>query len=393
MNDLQVKYSELFSLSVEQPFYENGICRKFTTDPIPDLQIVPTSECRDLMKRLDFVFRPVARQAGMIVLSHTTINSASDTVLRFPVKPGEKLSFWMVLQNPELLNFNNLPGNKGRNKMYYFSNQVTDGAAPRDDLHLSINSSGVNAAADLIKFSPAGYNFHHTSVIALNTAFVKHQLTGSEVAPKTIVNQSGQSDLSFDLSPLPPGKCKLIISGTERDSFYYAGLVVPSSLFGVIEISLSQTLDVNYRTIEAGNVILHGRPFYTLQFNNRKTLWRYAIVLEKNNPLFVAMQAMNPADKANFISHFKIVTNDTAISFTQSMANDTVFEFISDSVIALQEKYISSSIAGKGLCLTLKKNEGIAGEAVVRDYLPFPSTSMINTLNDPTIYSDIFLTI
>jgi hypothetical protein len=122
-------------------------------------------------------------------------------------------------------------------------------------------------------------------------------------------------------------------------------------------------------------------------------LWRYTIVLEKNNPIYIAMQAMSPGERTTFVNHFKIVsTNDTNITFTQSSVNDTTFEFVSGNVITLQEKYVSS-LDGKGLRLTLKKNEGIAGEAIVRDYLPFPSNVLIDALNDPTIYSDIFLTI
>ena len=393
MSGLQIKYSELFSLSVEQPFYENGICRKFTTDPEPDLLLVPTSECRELMKRLDTVFRPVARQAGCTVFSHTVTNSAGDTLLRFPIKPSDKLSFWMILQNPDLLNFNNLPVRNDRDKIYYFSNQSGDAAAPRNHLHLSVDAGGVIGTNDIVKKSSADYYFHHTSNVTAGTVVVKHLLTGFEIAPKSIVNQTGGADLYFDLSALPSGKCKLIISGTDKDNFYYLGLTEPSSIFGVIEIVLSPLPIANYRAVEAGDILTTIRPFYSIQFNNRKTLWRYTIVLDKNNPLYLAMQAMSPADRTIFIDHFKIITNDTGISFTQSSANDTVFEFVSNSVIALREKYISSTLTGKGLSITLKKNEGIAGEAVIREYLPFPPTGTIDALNDPTIYSDIFITI
>lgn len=296
-------------------------------------------------------------------------------------------------QNPSLLSFSSLPVRIEPGKIFYFSNQLADGAAPRNDLHLSIDPSGVIGANDLVNTSFANYSFHNASIVPAGAAVVRHLLTGAQMTPKSIVSQSGQSDLLFDLSSLPPGKCKLIISGTDKDNFYYMGLSAPLSVFGVVEISLSSVLGANYRVLETGAVLLPARPFYTIRFNNRKTLWRYTIVLEKNNPLYVAMQAMSPADKATFISHLKIITNDTGISFTQSLANDTIFEFISNSAIALQEKYISSSSSGKGLCLTLKKNEGIAGEGVVRDFLPFPPAGMIDALNDPTIYSDLFLTI
>ncbi len=184
-----------------------------------------------------------------------------------------------------------------------------------------------------------------------------------------------------------------MINASDKDIFYYMGLSAAPKIFGVIEISLADLLQANYRVLEPGSILISDRPVYKVQFNNRKTLWRYSIVLEKNNALYTALQGMTPVERANFLDHFKIITNDSSISFTRASSTDTVFEFLSDNPIPLQEKYFSSSVANKGLCLTLKKNEGIAGEAIVKDFLPFPSVGLIDALNDPTIYSDVFLTI
>ena len=394
MSTWKIKYSELFNLSILQPFYENGICKKFTSESTPDFLLIPTVECQDLMKRLDVVFRPIARQAGCTVLANTTTNSASETVLRFSTLSGQKLSFWMILQNNEMLNFNDLPLTNDQNKIWYFSNDISDAGAPRNNLHLSVDSAGAAGANDRVKTSSQTYHYHHSSTVTPNSAFVKHLLTEDLVPAKTIINQSGQSDISFDLSSLPQGKCKLIIGGADMDHFYYMGLSAPSSVFGVIEIALSPALDPNYRMLEIGNVLTTFRPVYTIQFNNRKTLWRYTIVLEKNSPIYVAMQSMSAVERAAFVNHFKVISeNDSSISFTQSLFNDTIFEFVSDNAIALKEKYISS-VTNEGLRLSLKENEGILGsEAVVRDYLPFPSNGLVDGLNDPNIYSDIFLTI
>lgn len=394
MSGLQIKYKELFNLSIQQPFYENGICKKFTSDPVNDFLLIPTAECQKLINRLGFVFRPVSRQAGCIVLADTSTNSSSETVLRYATKEGEKLSFWMILQNPDLLNYNNLPLTNDQNKIWYFSNEISDAGAPRNNLHLTGDAAGADAVNDLVKTSSANFNYHHGSVVAPHSAFVKHLLTEMMLPAKTIVNQAGQSDISFDLSSLPQGKCKLIISGVDVDHFYYMGLSVPSTLFGVVEILLSPSLEPNYKMLETGNVITTFRPFYTIQFNNRKTIWRYTIELERNSPIYTAMQAMTPVERNDFVNHFKVISeNDASITFTRSLFNDTIFEFVSDNAIALKEKYNSSSTS-EILRLTLKKNEGILGsEAMVRDYLPFPSNGLIDGLNDPTIYSDIFLTI
>jgi hypothetical protein len=392
MSGLQVKYSELFSLSTEQLFYANGICKAYLTDPLPDLQIIPTSESISLMSRLDFIFKTRPAQAGFIVLSRVTTNTAGDTLLRFPVKNTDKLSFWILLKNPDVFTFDNLPVENDPTRLYYFSNALSDAGAPRNNLHLSIASS-VNGANDSIKKAGNEYHYHHNSTVAPGTAIVKHILSGLQVDPKMIVNQSGESDLHFDLSYVPSGKCKLLINSTEKDNFYNLGSSVSMPVFGVIDIMLSPLLEPNYRVVETGSVLTPARPFYKIRFNNRPTIWRYTITLEKNNPLYTAMRAMTPADRTDFIDHLKIITNDSAITFSRISATDTVFEFISDNPIPLQEKYVSSSLINKGLSLALKKNTGIAGEAVVRDYLPFPSTGLIDAHADPIIYSDIFLTL
>lgn len=387
MGKIQLKYKELFSLSIQQPFYENGIHKKVITEPVNDFLLMPTDDCQKLMNKLGFIWKAAVHQAGCIVLASVSTNPANDTIVRYPGKDSDKLSFWMILQNPDLLNFNDLPLSNDTDKIWYFSNEISDPGAPRNNLHLTIDTSGVDAANDRLKKSPANYNYHHGAVVPPHRAFVKHLLTEMMVPARAIVNHAGQADISFDLSPLPVGKCKLIISGADVDSFYYVGTSVPPSLFGVIEILLTPSLEPNYRMLEAGNIITRFRPFYTIRLNNRKTIWRYTIELAKNSPLYLDLQRMTDAERDDFIDHFNISTNDPRITFTQTLFNDTVFEFKSNDVIAMREKYVSSS-ANKTLRLELKKND-----IVVRDYLPFPSNSLVNALNAPPTYSDIFITI
>jgi hypothetical protein len=101
--------------------------------------------------------------------------------------------------------------------------------------------------------------------------------------------------------------------------------------------------------------------------------------------------AMNDADRLAFIDHFKMVCNDPNISFTQTAANDGVFEFVSDNEISLQEKYRTPALAGTQI--SLRKNVGPGPGTIVKDYLPFPAASALDATNDPVLYSDIFLTL
>jgi hypothetical protein len=391
-----IKYNELFSFSLEQLFYKNIYCKNYTSEPKPDLEYIPTAECIDTMHRLDLVFRKTDHKAGFTILARTLgKNLSGDNLMRFSFANHEKLTFWLVLNNPEILNFNNFSPVFSNNEFFYFSNQVTDPAALRSNLHLTIDPLGVVGANDISKKSLPTYRFHHTAEVAENTAKVKHTLTSLELAPKFITNNSGESDLIFDLSLLPSGKCKLLINNIQKDEFYYTGSILPNMpLFGVIEISLSTALNSNYRIAEADYSLITDRPYYKVRFINRDTFWRYTFKLNQNSPLYIDMAALSPADKIDYLNRLKITTNDTNITFTQTSAGDTGFTFISDNAVAFKEKYISSTSSPKTLSLTLKKYVGIpVKEAAVKTDLPFPSLDLIDTLNFPLVYSDIFLII
>jgi len=204
MGGLQTKYAELFSLSIEQPFYQNKICRSYQTTPVLDYTLVPSGECQQVMNRMDLVFRNTDTTGGIIVLGRVLgTNGGGDELLRFPATAADKLSFWIVLNNPNLVNFDDLPATLPTSQFYYFSNQLADIAAPRTGLHLSIDPTGVKGANDTIKRSDVTYRYHHPVPIAPNTAKIKHLLTGVSIDPYTVMNQNGQADLIFDLHTLP----------------------------------------------------------------------------------------------------------------------------------------------------------------------------------------------
>ena len=353
--------------------------------------------------------RRLCGQAGVgarIGLKHVTIfsrvngkNGGGDDLLRFKPVAGDKLCFWIFLKNTAAINFNQLPVTYNNAKMFYFTNQLTDGGALRGNLHLTASASGVNESADTVVKMSSSYSYHHTAVVLAGTAVVKHSITGAEVEPKTIINQAASADLYFDLSLLPEGNCQLFINHIEEDAFYYMGSNPPQA-FGVIELLLAPSLDANYRIAEADRSIITERPFYTLHFINRPTLWRYNIELGANSPLFLEISALPDApalnNKTDFINSLKIITNDSAITFAPAVASPdgTSFKFVSNAPVGLQEKYISSSsITKDALSLTLKKYVGLPAEAVVKSDLQCPSTGTIDASNNPMIYSDILITI
>lgn len=395
MSGLQVKYRELFSLSVGQEYYQNGVCVKYTDQPSPDMELVPTEECKMLMQRMDILYRNNDRVAGGTALVRVSgVNMGGNDLLRFKAKPDDKLSFYSLLKNADALNFNDLPVNNDPRRLYYFSNEQTDALAPRDNLHITTGAGGVDGTADVVKRSGPNYRYHHNAPVATGTCFVKHLLSGVQTGPTSIINQGGQSDLLFNLASLPSGKCQLLIGGGVIDDFYFLKQTSASPVFAVVEVMLSQALQNNYRVVEADQSLTPLRPLYKINFLKRKTTWRYTISLPANCPLARKLAGMNAAQKSIYLGNLKITTNDTTINFSQTAASDTDIVFESDNPLALQEKYISStSMTQEPLIITLKENAGQVNEAVIKTNLPYPHTGSLDAIHLPTIYSDILITL
>lgn len=398
MSTIQVKYNELLSVAVTQFFYENNVCSRYTLNPVLDFDFIPTAETILLTKRMGLVVRSSGRTGGFIILAPTKGKIGADDLLSFPPVKGDKLSFFMLLKNPAFINFNDLPLAADSEKTWYFSNEVTGAVPARNDLHLTV-ATEVNSSNDYIKRSGGIYRFHYSlGTIAPGNAKVKHVFTNVEILPVSIVNESGQSDLIFDLSSIPNGKCELWIAGNliASDVFYYMGQTNNQQIFGVIELSLSSSLSLNCSIVNANKTITTVRPFYTIKFRNRKTTWRYTINLQATSPLYQEIAALIiPADKTAFLSNLKITSNDPTVTFTQSLppvSNDNNIVFESDTMLASKEKYIATP-GVKPLSLILKKNTGLPNEAVVKSDLAYPSTGLVDALNLPSIYSDIFLTL
>jgi hypothetical protein len=188
--------------------------------------------------------------------------------------------------------------------------------------------------------------------------------------------------------------CELYVNAALTDTFYHLADSPAAGLFGVIEINLAPTLDANYRVVEADRSLVAPAPAYSIQFSRRKTTWRYTVALTPNSPLYQEMAALSAPDKADFLNRLNVVSNDTAVKFKKGNVTDTSIEFVSLTPLALQEVYISSSSATHDkLGLELKKYIGKPKETTVKAGLPYPSPGVINNLQAPFIYSDIFLTL
>lgn len=390
---LIVKYKPLCSISLEQPFYENRICHDYDAIPSLDYSIVPTEECFQVMNRANLLFKKSDRQGGGAVYAQVREVAGPTTELYYKTKKTDLLTFAIVLNNADLLNFNNLPLSGSAGSTFYFSNRASDAAAPRTALHLSSDPAFVTPA-DRFALASDLFRYTHSSPVVTGSAKVKHLNSGIEVQAKTVINEGTNAHLLFDLSGMPAGRCQLNIASIPIAELYYPGRVLLPGTLGFIELSLDSAILPNYRIVESDFSLTATRPAYKIVFRNRSTRWRYILLLKENSPLYLQMAVLSAPDKLIFINQMNIVANDATLNFTSSAINDKRFEFTSNTDIALHEKYWSSTISPpEPLNLTLKKYIGDAREADVRSHLPYPSTGIVDTRNDPTFYSDILITL
>jgi hypothetical protein len=394
MATLTVKYSQLLTLSVMQLFYKNGICAAYTTAPKLDFTIVPTDECRTFLKAKNMVFKNTDTTGGFTIMARTLgVNISGNPLLKNKVANTDKLTFFMLLNKRNAVNFDLLPTQLTTGNIYYFSNKVVDNTALRTNLHLSKNKLGVDGNNDQIKKSDGNYSYSFAGVVTTAQAVVKHLLTGLTVNATSAIVQGTNSMLSFNLSALPSGRCQLLINNALTDTFYFLGTMASQTIFGVIELSLAASLSANYRMIEADQSLLPARPNYTVLFKNRPTFWRYNIQLQTTSPIFLEMAKLTPAQKNDYINQLSITCNDASIKFKLASNTDMSFVFVSLANIPLQEKYIlPSSITGAPLVFTLYKYF-TTNKTEIKSSLAYPSTGIINASNPPAVYSDIFISL
>jgi hypothetical protein len=396
MSGIDLKYSVLLTLSLEQLYYQNRICPRYMLEPVLDFTLQPTVECMLTMNRLGMVYKPNDRSGGFVVAAAVAgANPGGDDLLRAREKSSDKLTFLVLMKNAEMLNINDLTTGIPDNTVFFFSNQVADAAASRDDLHLTTGAAGVKVPDDILKISSSRYQYLHSTVVNANSVKVRHMITGTEIKPSTAEILAGRSQLTFDLTLLPSGKCTLLVSNVAIETFYYLNETLPRSLSGVIELSLSNLTAANYRLIEPDHSLPLPRPTYKIRFLNRKVRWRYTVYVSANSALYLEMTGLNAADKADFMNRINILSNDTALTFSPKSLTDSSFVFESDMPRLLQEKYLSSTSANHDpLNLVLKKYIGNAArESNVKPDLPFPDASSIDISTYPNEYSNVYITL
>ena len=392
MANNSVSYSELFSVSFLLPFYQNGHTAKNDVEPETDYAIHPTRESQDLLDKLDMVMKKDAANGKFTIWARIRGESGVNKELYFKPAASMQLSFIISLQKPAFVNYTDLPLELEKDKIYYFNNLLADASAPRSELHLNRDPAGVGLSDTLRKVSHT-YRYVHGAAVTEGSVKLRHLKSGLVVSPQSLLNEGGKAFITFGISRFPKGVCEVQIGGAGMETAYHLEAPAEQTAFAVLDFSLAVLPLPNYRIIENDGLLTPQRPLYTLLFTNRSTYWRYKVLLQENSPLYQEIEALSPAGKADFYSKLQLVSNDTSVSFSSHVISDKHLEFVSDSELPLQEKYLSTSgTSMEPLILSLKKYRGEPmKEEDVKAYLPYPSIRQLHVNGGAEIYSDILL--
>lgn len=393
---IRIKYKELFSLEIEHNFYENKFCAKYKTVPISDFQFVPTSETVALMKRLGMTFRANPQTNGLTVFAEVKENlNVDDYLLRVTPPDGSRLSFVMNLKNNNFLNFTDLDFKSG--EIFYVNNRVIDAGAIRNDLHLMTDNDQVKSTKDVVKGRNSDYMFEHNTMVAMGTVKVKLLDSDKLIDPKFIQKSPTGSTIIFGLQKEPVGNCQLEVGGVVKERFYHTSNL--ENVFGIIEFYFDNMMSANYRILDVNalkfNVLKKDKPLYKVKFANRKSFWKYIVVVQNNGALKRDLNLLlNPADKDNYVNKLKLNCNDAATVFTKTsgLGADAQYVFTSNLLLDLKERFFANG-STQDLKMALRKNVGTLSESDLKTSLPLPNIiiSPVKDLvtNVVTVYSEV----
>lgn len=287
------------------------------------LTIEPTPDCLQSLKNLRWVFRSQPHGASIFASVNKTITGEFQT--QIPIDRLERLTFWLVVRDPDFMNFTNLPLEQTAAKIYYYSNLTGSEASsllfltqllPTYDTkteytlgQLVAQGGKTQEAIKYQKSSPKNFNqkqwqdlpsSQYVSALdylprqALSRSDLALANPGDTVRVKLVdINEVETfaveliapnqhppgSPLAIDLNftGQDPGLYQLTRNGREVEKFVLIDPLPRRDVFGLVEISLnSSRLTPAFALIEpnAGQTLIRPKT-YVIRFKNRLTRWRY----------------------------------------------------------------------------------------------------------------------
>lgn len=317
---MDINYEIFFSIELLHEYFTSGI----TTD----LVFVPSEDCLHLFNRMDVQWRQLDnRMVGFIRVNDLNEPYTNISSKNFRASFGQKVfRIYLVSKNSSFLNFTNLPTPVPAN-ILYFSNLSANPVAGKNQLTRKLNdfaaaqpylpgnlvlkpatlevfesltgytSGTVADLGDPTRWATKGINAYpgpldqieSTSGVYLfplpaGTLSVVVQIFGFNYStaipdydqllagPTTVYFDKPPDSYSVPLDGLPAGKYKVQVNATTK-MIYYDPQVSASGAFAVIEL-FNHLPDTDGYAMLSPVETVRGES-YTLQFANRRVLWKF----------------------------------------------------------------------------------------------------------------------
>ena len=309
--------------------------------------------------------------------SHRLINNFGIVIKTFPggfhllssnpdllesVNETESLQLYLNCSDPYYINYTDLPVYNLSNKLLYFNNLS------------GLKSEGENSLA-LHKEKSAGENelvqvVHEKVIIPDFNSGENYRFTdaaGNEI-PSQSISPSIQNSSSFNISNLPQGLIFFHSGNNSVKKFYRYSKAVWKKPFAVLELFPGKLF---HQFREKGKID------YVINFNNRKTIWKYFLV----SPVYNKFKNLSIINKGK-----EQVFNSPQIQQIHSNLEALVFESKSEISLAEQSdeyyQLVDNYSAGNGKSKVVLKNLARASaDQLYRD----------EAKTNETFYSHIFI--
>lgn len=329
------RFDILFKVLVNHTYYLDRVC--------PDLEVLPSRDCRHRLGKFGLLTRPVANGRLVAFEAEDAIRTP-----RVKIEGNKVFTFLLKQKNPSFENFTTLTS-KDPSEIYYYD-----------------NLGGTTMALQTVKLRPSLFKYPYESTTK-NINLSLTNVWGDKVYDKDLSADSKKFNHEVDARTWTPGLYELKIkAGTTvkvAEKIYISDEIVQSGCFGIVEIFQKGTVQLDYSAEQD----------YRIEFSAKTTPWKYIIELTKDfsSHLFKIEDKENyatPPDEPNYpyTSEIKFVE----VGATTHQKGERA-EFVTGTSPSSKVNVPLSEIPKKKLQLTVSNG---TGQLVVKD-LPNPTVN------------------
>ena len=294
------------------------------------VKITCDEETTKLIKNIDLIIKPFPGGFNVLTSNPELLKTTSNS---------NPIRFYINCKDPEYINYTELPNYKISENLFYFNN-LTIGTSKNNN-SLLLHSGEFVGDNDIVKVCN-GYitmpQYDSTKTYRFSDA------SGNEIADQSIMQAKPDSDV-FNISHLPQGLIRYGDGSTELGRTYYNPATIWKKPLGILEIFTDSLLSQFEK---------NGTVAYAVNFNNRKTTWKYFLV----NPIYQKFNNLSIINKVkeqafNGPQKQQVYLNAEALVF-ESKDVIPLVEF-SDDNFQLVENFDKGTRSGKIILKNLVK--------------------------------------